>query len=219
MKNNKLLYCLIFIVSLLVTNTIVFVTNTEFTVAKWINIVFLNLAIIVLLLFSVMSDKKEYAFMSYFRLPIVATYSAITFILSALLIMFNMSNVTFTIVVQVLLLGLFVIAISLNTMSNNSAREDMQKDKTNYSKITDMSKKMEIILASIKDRDLYKKIEKAYDDIKNANVTTKSDTNQIDSELWQAIDMIQNNVQNSDTNVIDEQVSKIHDLTVQRNRM
>ena len=31
--------------------------------------------------------------------------------------------------------------------------------------------------------------------------------------------MIQNNVQNSDTNVIDEQVSKIHDLTVQRNRM
>ena len=219
MKNNKILYGLIFVVSLIVTNTIVFVTTKEFTVAKWINIAFLNLAIIILLVFSIMSDKKEYSFMSYFRLPIVATYSIVTFILSALFIAFNLKSVAITIVVQILCLGLFVIIMSLNTMSNNVAKENMKTDKNNYNKISDMSKKIEIILETVKDRDVYKKIEKAYDDIKNARVNVQSDTAEIDDEIWQSIEMIENDIRNNDTNKIDDQVSKIHNLTIQRNKM
>ena len=219
MKNNKILYGLIFVVSLIVTNTIVFVTTKEFTVAKWINIAFLNLAIIILLVFSIMSDKKEYSFMSYFRLPIVATYSIVTFILSALFIAFNLKNVAITIVVQILCLGLFVIIMSLNTMSNNVAKENMKTNKNNYNKISDMSKKIEIILETVKDRDIYKKIEKAYDDIKNARVNVQSDTAEIDDEIWQSIEMIENDIRNNDTNKIDDQVTKIHNLTIQRNRM
>ncbi len=219
MKNNKILYGLIFVVSLIVTNTIVFVTTKEFTVAKWINIAFLNLAIIILLVFSIMSDKKEYSFMSYFRLPIVATYSIVTFILSALFIAFNLKSVAITIVVQILCLGLFVIIMSLNTMSNNVAKENMKTDKNNYNKISDMSKKIEIILETVKDRDVYKKIEKAYDDIKNARVNVQSDTAEIDDEIWQSIEMIENDIRNNDTNKIDDQVTKIHNLTIQRNRM
>ena len=219
MKNNKILYGLIFVVSLIVTNTIVFVTTKEFTVAKWINIAFLNLAIIILLVFSIMSDKKEYSFMSYFRLPIVATYSIVTFILSALFIAFNLKSVAITIVVQILCLGLFVIIMSLNTMSNNVAKENMKTDKNNYNKISDMSKKIEIILETVKDRDVYKKIEKAYDDIKNARVNVQSDTAEIDDEIWQSIEMIENDIRNNDTNKIDDQVTKIHNLTIQRNKM
>ncbi len=219
MKNNKILYGLIFVVSLIVTNTIVFVTTKEFTVAKWINIAFLNLAIIILLVFSIMSDKKEYSFISYFRLPIVATYSIVTFILSALFIAFNLKNVAITIVVQILCLGLFVIIMSLNTMSNNVAKENMKTNKNNYNKISDMSKKIEIILETVKDRDIYKKIEKAYDDIKNARVNVQSDTAEIDDEIWQSIEMIENDIRNNDTNKIDDQVTKIHNLTIQRNRM
>ena len=104
-------------------------------------------------------------------------------------------------------------------MSNNVAKENMKTDKNNYNKISDMSKKIEIILETVKDRDVYKKIEKAYDDIKNARVNVQSDTAEIDDEIWQSIEMIENDIRNNDTNKIDDQVTKIHNLTIQRNRM
>ena len=219
MKKNKILYAVIVAVALIVVNVVVFVSVKEYTVARWINIGFLNLSVIVALLFSVMSGKKDYKFMSYSRIPIVTLYSFITFIVSALFIIFNLKSIVITIVVQIILLGLFIILMSVNTMSNNSAQESLQVDKNNYNKIDDMSKRLETILKSTSNRDLYKKIEKAYDDVKNAKIAINEDTTQVDNDILQAISIIEYTMQNNDNNALDEQITKIHNLTVKRNMM
>lgn len=219
MKNNKVLYGIICLVALIVTNVVVFVSVKDFTTARWINIGFLNLSIVISLIFSVMVGKKEYRFMNYSRFPIVALYSTITLIVSALFIAFNLKSVVVTIVVQIILLGLFIISISINTMSNNSAQETLKNDKQQFNKIDDMARRLETLLKTIDDRNLYKKIEKAYDDVKNSKLNIIEDTTQVDNDILQAISIIEYNVQNDNANSIDDQITQIHNLVIKRNMM
>lgn len=220
MKNNKVLYSIICVVALIVVNAVTFISIKEFTTARWINIGFLNLSVIILLIFSIMYGKKEDKFMNYSRFPIVGLYSLLAFIISALFIIFNLKNVTITIVVQIILLGLFIIAISLNTMSNNTAKQNRAVDKQNYNKIEDMSKRLFIIMQENENnRDLYKKIEKAYDDVKNAKISINEDTTQVDNDIIQSIAKIEFYIQNNNLNLIDEQITTIHNLVIKRNLM
>lgn len=219
MKNNKTLFGIIGIVALIMINVVVFVSVKEFTTARWINIGFLNLSIIVGLFFSIMFGKKEYKFMNYSRLPIVGFYSTITFIISALFIICNLKNITITIVTQVILLCLFIIVLASNTMANNSAEMSLDKDKKQYTKVNDMCNRLEIILKTVINREIYKKIEKAYDDVKSSKININEDTTQVDNDILQAIAIIEYNVRNESYNLIDEQVNKIHNLVTRRNQM
>ena len=219
MKNNKVLYGIIGLVALAIVNVVVFVSIKEYTTARWINIAFLNLSVIVLWFFSIMFGNKEEGFMNYSRLPIVSLYSGITFIVSALLIITNLQSVKATIVIQVILLGLFIIILATNTMANNSARASTVADKNNFSKVSDMTKRLDLILKTVEDRELYKKIEKAYDAVKNTRVTVKEDTTQIDNDILQAIGIIEYSVQNKNYEAIDEQVNKIKNAIIKRDAM
>ena len=66
---------------------------------------------------------------------------------------------------------------------------------------------------------MLKKIEKAYDDVKNAKIAINEDTTQVDNDILQAISIIEYTMQNNDINALDEQITKIHNLTVKRNMM
>ena len=166
-----------------------------------------------------MFGKKDYKFMNYSRLPIVALYFLLTFLISTIFIICNLKNITVTIVTQIILLGLFIIAMASNTMANNSSENSLEKDKTNYNKVSDMTTRLNTLLKNISDREVYKKVEKAYDDVKSTKINISEDTSQIDSEILQAIAILENNIQNNAYNVIDEQINKIHSLIITRNQM
>ena len=68
-------------------------------------------------------------------------------------------------------------------------------------------------------RDLYKKIEKAYDDVKNAKISINEDTTQVDNDIIQSIAKIEFYIQNNNLNLIDEQITTIHNLVIKRNLM
>ena len=157
--------------------------------------------------------------MNYSRFPIVAVYSVIAFIVSALFIAFNLKSTVITIVVQIILLGLFIIVVSSNTMANNSAQESLKNDKQQFNKIADLATRLEYILKTTEDRNLVKKIEKAYDDVKNSKLNISEDTTQVDNDILQAISIIEYNVQNKQFDLIDEQIDKIHNLIIKRNMM
>lgn len=219
MKNNKVLYGIICLITLIIVNVVIFVSVKDFTIARLINIGFLNLSLIISLIFFVMVGKKETRFMNYFRFPIVGLYSTIAFIVSALFITFNLQNIAITIIVQIILLGIFIVIISLNTMANNTAKTSSQNDRIQYNKVEDMSRRLDFIIKTIDDRSIIKKLEKAYDDVKNSKLNILEDTTQIDNDILQSISIIEYNVQNKQYNSIDEQINKIHNLVIKRNMM
>ncbi len=219
MKNNKVLYGIIGIVALAIVNVVVFLSLKEYTTARWINIAGLNLSIIVFWAAGIITGDKSEKFLGYARFPIVAVYSVLTFIISALFILINVKSVTLSVIVQVILLGLFAIVMCTNTMANNASKNITNIDKANYNKVTDMAKRIELIMQSVDDREVYKKIEKAYDSVKNANVTLQEDSTQIDNDIMQAIGVLEVAVQSKNYDMAEEQVSKINNLIARRNQM
>ena len=219
MKNNKVLYGIIGIVALAIVNVVVFLSLKEYTTARWINIAGLNLSIIVFWGAGIITGDKSEKFLGYARFPIVAVYSVLTFIISALFILINVKSVTLSVIVQVILLGLFAIVMCTNTMANNVSRNITNIDKANYYKVNDMAKRIELIMQSVDDREVYKKIEKAYDSVKNANVTLQEDSTQIDNDIMQSIGVLEVAVQNKNTDMAEEQINKINNLIARRNQM
>ena len=219
MKNNKVLYGIIGIVALAIVNVVVFLSLKEYTTARWINIAGLNLSIIVFWGAGIITGDKSEKFLGYARFPIVAVYSVLTFIISALFILINVKSVTLSVIVQVILLGLFAIVMCTNTMANNASKNITNIDKANYNKVTDMAKRIELIMQSVDDREFYKKIEKAYDSVKNANVTLQGDSTQIDNEIMQAIGVLEVVAQNKNYDMTEEQVNKINNLVAKRNQI
>lgn len=219
MKNNKVLYGIIGIVALAIVNVVVFLSLKEYTTARWINIAGLNLSIIVFWAAGIITGDKSEKFLGYARFPIVAVYSVLTFIISALFILINVKSVTLSVIVQVILLGLFAIVMCTNTMANNASKNITNIDKANYNKVTDMAKRIELIMQSVDDREVYKRIEKAYDSVKNANVTLQEDSTQIDNDIMQAIGVLEVAVQSKNYDMAEEQVSKINNLIARRNQM
>ena len=219
MKNNKVLYGIMGIVALAIVNVVVFLSLKEYTTARWINIAGLNLSIIVFWGAGIITGDKSEKFLGYARFPIVAVYSVLTFIISALFILINVKSVTLSVIVQVILLGLFAIVMCTNTMANNASKNITNIDKANYNKVTDMAKRIELIMQSVDDREVYKKIEKAYDSVKNANVTLQEDSTQIDNDIMQAIGVLEVAVQSKNYDMTEEQVSKINNLIARRNQM
>ena len=219
MKNNKVLYGIIGIVALAIVNVVVFLSLKEYTTARWINIAGLNLSIIVFWGAGIITGDKSEKFLGYARFPIVAVYSVLTFIISALFILINVKSVTLSVIVQVILLGSFAIVMCTNTMANNASKNITNIDKANYNKVTDMAKRIELIMQSVDDREVYKKIEKAYDSVKNANVTLQEDSTQIDNDIMQAIGVLEVVVQSKNYDMAEEQVSKINNLIARRNQM
>ena len=219
MKNNKVLYGIIGLVALVIVNLVVFISIKEFSTAIYINIAFLNISVLNLWFFSIMFGDKKEGFMNYTRLPMVSLYSVVTFILSALLVLINFQNVKVTIAIQVILLGIYIILLATNTMANNSARNSVAIDKNNYGKVNDMAKRLDLILKTVENREVYKKNEKAYDAVKNTKVTVNQDTTQVDNDILQSIGIIEYSVQNKNFDAIDEQVEKIKNAIIRRNEM
>lgn len=219
MKNNKTLYGIIGAVILIVVNLILFLSLKDLSVARWINIIGLNLAIIIFWGASIITGSKETHFMQYSKFPIIITYTAITLIISAIFIFINLPSTTVSIIVQVLLLAVFVIAMSINQMANNDSAEMAKKDNIKKDEIKSIAKKLELIMKTVDNRDLYKKIETAYDAINNAKINVNNDATLIDNEIIQSINEIEKHISTNNNSEIENEVSKIKKLILQRNEL
>ena len=82
-----------------------------------------------------------------------------------------------------------------------------------------MTKKIEQIMNNIDDRDVYKKVEKMYDSVKNAKLTLSADSTQIDNDIIREIGKLELNIQNKQYNIIDEQLTQINNYILKRNQM
>ncbi len=218
MKSNKFLYIIIGIVSLAIINLIFFLLIHEYTYSRYVNIAGANLSIIVLWLSGILNTKDESnVFLQYTKYPFVVGYSAITFIISILFILINKNNLNLSIVIQLILLGILIIFICFNKMANNSSIADNTHDKQNFAKIEDMSKSLYLILQEINDSKVYKKVEEAYDAIKNCKVNVKSEPIEIDNKLLHLIEKIQTNIDNNQISLVEENVKEIKSLINKRN--
>lgn len=219
MKNNKVLYGVICAILLVVVNLVVFISLQNYTEARWVNIVGLNLSIIILLVASIITGNKETHFMKYSKFPIIISYFIITFIVSAILIIVNLESVTVSVVVQVILLALFAIAMSVNKMADNVSEESMKRDNNQKQDVKKLAKKLQMAMERVDDRDVYRKIESAYDAINNAKINITGNSSVIDEEIFNSIVKIEDLIASQNMNDIENETIRIKQLVTKRNEL
>lgn len=219
MKNNKVLYGVICAILLVVVNLVVFISLQNYTAARWVNIVGLNLSIIILLVASIITGNKETHFMKYSKFPIIISYFIITFIVSAILIIVNLESVTVSVVVQVILLALFASAMSVNKMTDNVSEESMKRDNNQKQDVKKLAKKLQMDMERVDDRDVYRKIESAYDAINNAKINITGNSSVIDEEIFNSIVKIEDLIASQNMNDIENETIRIKQLVTKRNEL
>ena len=131
MKNNKVVYSLILVVALLIINVVIFLSLQTYSASRILNIICLNVAIIILWFFIFINLKEaNNKYLNYTKIPIVLVYALLTIILSIILIIINPETVVSTVIIQVIIHGIFVISILTNKLADNTT-ESLEKNQNN----------------------------------------------------------------------------------------
>ena len=215
MKNNNILKIIITIILLAIIDSIVFLTVKEFDAARIINISILNLVVICLLILSFKNNEGKYKFLEYSKITIIAIYTIITFILSITLIAVK-ANLTLTLVSQILVTGISLVLILTNQMIDNNIIENTTKVNEKVDNVKVISNKLKTILKLITDRDLYKKVEKVYDNARSLKVDVNN-SQDIDNEILTLIGMIDREIKMQHD--VTDLLNKINNKFIERNNL
>ncbi len=215
MKNNNILKIIITIILLAIIDSIVFLTVKEFDAARIINISILNLVVICLLILSFKNNEGKYKFLEYSKITIIAIYTIITFILSITLIAVK-ANLTLTLVSQILVTGISLVLILTNQMSDNNIIENTTKVNEKVDNVKVISNKLKTILKLITDRDLYKKVEKVYDNARSLKVDVNN-SQDIDNEILTLIGMLDREIKMQHD--VTDLLNKINNKFIERNNL
>ncbi|MBQ9657887.1 MAG: hypothetical protein IJV31_03865 [Clostridia bacterium] len=218
MKDNRKIIAAILIIALIIIDAFTFTLINDFTGTRIVNAIFLNIAIIVLWFFIFINTKeKNSKFLNYTKLPIVLTYSIITIVLSIILMIANPESLKISILLHILITGIFAIIMLTNQAADNHTEAQVEEMKNKTDAVKEFSNKLKNILLQINDRDLYKKVEKVYDTARSAKINVKEDVSEIDNEISSCIDLLEINVTKNDTEEIEHLISKINTYFVKRN--
>ena len=215
MKNNNILKIIITIILLAIIDSIVFLTVKEFDAARIINISILNLVVICLLILSFKNNEGKYKFLEYSKITIIAIYTIITFILSITLIAVK-ANLTLTLVSQILVTGISLVLILTNQMSDNNIIENTTKVNEKVDNVKVISNKLKTILKLITDRDLYKQVEKVYDNARSLKVDVNN-SQDIDNEILTLIGMLDREIKMQHD--VTDLLNKINNKFIERNNL
>ena len=215
MKNNNILKIIITIILLAIIDSIVFLTVKEFDAARIINISVLNLVVICLLILSFKNNEGKYKFLEYSKITIIAIYTIITFILSITLIAVK-ANLTLTLISQILVTGISLVLILTNQMSDNNIIENTTKVNEKVDNVKVITNKLKTILKLITDRDLYKKVEKVYDNARSLKVDVNN-SQDIDSEILTLIGMLDREIKMQHD--VTDLLNKINNKFIERNNL
>lgn len=215
MKNNNILKIIITIILLAIIDSIVFLTVKEFDAARIINISVPNLVVICLLILSFKNNEGKYKFLEYSKITIIAIYTIITFILSITLIAVK-ANLTLTLVSQILVTGISLVLILTNQMSDNNIIENTTKVNEKVDNVKVITNKLKTILKLITDRDLYKKVEKVYDNARSLKVDVNN-SQDIDSEILTLIGMLDREIKMQHD--VTDLLNKINNKFIERNNL
>lgn len=220
MKNNKVVYSLILVVTLLVINIVIFLTLQTYSAGRILNIICLNVAIIILWFFIFINLKDaNNKYLNYSKIPIVLIYALLTIILSIVLIIINPETVISTVIIQVIIHGIFAISMLTNKLADNTT-ENLEKNQNNrVEAIRKISNKLNNLLLEIKDDKLYKKIERVYDSSRSLKVNINKNSEEIDNIILNLIDLLKLKISENNLIEIEDIIKDINNKFIERNNL
>ena len=220
MKKKNVLWIILDLIFLIVFNTVFFVLGgTDHSASVWICYGFIHLSYIMLLItpMLVRNSSSRHIF-GVTLASISSTYFLVTFVLGLIIILFDPASYKITLVVHVIIAGIYAIILVSNMIANEATADSLEVHEQELVFVKTCSMKLNGIVESVSDKQLRKKIERAYDVVHASPVKSSPRVKPLEEQINDIIDALANDVKAGNTERAAGKADRIVSLTEERNR-
>ena len=221
MKKSKVLGSLIHLIVLALFNALYFgIGGVDHPASAWISYGFIHFSYVMVIITPYITQKgKDRATYAASMYTITSAYFAIELIVGAIIIIVAPEGHKFSLFSQLIMAAIYLIILFGNMIADEHTAKSVEKHEAELIYVKESCSMLKEIMSDISDKQLYRKVEKAYDLIQSSPVKSATNVLSIESQVISEIDNLGLAVRNGDATAISASADKIVRLANERNRL
>ncbi|MDR2558370.1 MAG: hypothetical protein LBC86_02335 [Oscillospiraceae bacterium] len=215
MKKQNILWIVLDAIFLVIFNVIFFlIGGTErANAAVWISYVFIHISYAMLIItpFLVRKGKSAAAF-GFSIYSISSAYFITQFLVGIFFILWAPETMNIAFVIQLILAGFYGIILVANLILNEKIADVEEVRAVEIAYVRRATKKLELLLEGVKDKEAKKFVEKAYDEVSASPIKSHPNVAQTEQNILLWIDALENEIYGGD---IEKIISMAKNLVIQ----
>ena len=221
MKKSKVLGSLIHLIVLALFNALYFgIGGVDHPASAWISYGFIHFSYVMMIITPYITQKgKDRATYAASMYTITSAYFAIELIVGAIIIIVAPEGHKFSLFSQLIMAAIYLIILFGNMIADEHTAKYVEKHEAELIYVKESCSMLKAIMSDISDKQLYRKVEKAYDLIQSSPVKSATNVLSIESQVISEIDNLGLAVRNDDATAISASADKIVRLANERNHL
>lgn len=221
MKKSKVLGSLIHLIVLALFNALYFgIGGVDHPASAWISYGFIHFSYVMMIITPYITQKgKDRATYAASMYTITSAYFAIELIVGAIIIIVAPEGHKFSLFSQLIMAAIYLIILFGNMIADEHTAKSVEKHEAELIYVKESCSMLKAIMSDISDKQLYRKVEKAYDLIQSSPVKSATNVLSIESQVISEIDNLGLAVRNDDATAISASADKIVRLANERNHL
>lgn len=220
MNKKNFLWVILDLIFLVIFNVVFFViSGTEHPASVWISYGFIHLAYIMLLITPKLIRKSSSSSVFGFSLySISSTYFLVEFIIGVIFIFAKPESYKVSLVVQIITFGIYAAMIISHIIANKYTADNIERHELELQYVKNCSAQLKGIMNQVEDKNIKKKVEKAYDTLHSSPVRSNNIARDYELTVMDLIEVLEQNIERNDLIAASTTLDKILKNADERNR-
>ena len=185
----------------------------------WISYGFIHLAYITLLITPRLIRKSSSSSVFGFALySISSTYFLVEFIIGIIFIFAKPESYKVSLVVQIIIFGIYIAILISHMIANEYTADNIERHELELQYVKNCSTHLKSIMNQVEDKNIKKKVEKAYDTLHSSPVRSNNAARNYELIVMDLIEILEQNIEQNDLIVASTTLDKILKNADERNR-
>lgn len=220
MNKKNFLWVILDLIFLVIFNVVFFViSGTEHPASVWISYGFIHLAYIMLLITPKLIRKSSSSSVFGFSLySISSTYFLVEFIIGVIFIFAKPESYKVSLVVQIITFGIYAAMLISHMIANEYTADNIERHELELQYVKNCSAQIKGIMNQVEDKNIKKKVEKAYDTLHSSPVKSNNTARDYELTVMDLIEVLEQNIERNDLIAASTTLDKILKNADERNR-
>jgi len=220
MNKKNFLWVILDLIFLVIFNVVFFViSGTEHPASVWISYGFIHLAYIMLLITPKLIRKSSSSSVFGFSLySISSTYFLVEFIIGVIFIFAKPESYKVSLVVQIITFGIYAAMLISHMIANEYTADNIERHELELQYVKNCSAQLKGIMNQVEDKNIKKKVEKAYDTLHSSPVRSNNTARDYELTVMDLIEVLEQNIERNDLIAASTTLDKILKNADERNR-
>lgn len=220
MNKKNILWIILDLIFLVIFNVVFFVIGgVEHPASVWISYGFIHFAYIILLITPKLIRKSSSSAVFGFSLySISSTYFLVAFIVGVIFIFVRPESYKGSLVVQVIIAGIYTVMLISHMIANEHTADSIERHEMELQYVKECSVRLKGIMGQVEDKNIKKKVEKAYDKLHSSQVKSSNAARDYELTVMDLIDVLEQNINRNDLVAASTTLDKILRNADERNR-